>query len=129
MSLAPYTAWIIAQKNRDGQLSGVENTLNGKFFCDQKEAESTLGSVPPIMGSGFMVAEIVMVGAAEFQRDYNPLTEEKILNAAKVAYEKADDSAAKRVPWHNLADHWKTYWINLASAMDGKNNAQGTEIA
>jgi hypothetical protein len=72
MSLAPYAVWIVVQKTRDGKPCGVEKTFNGRFYCDQKEAESTLGSIPPIMASSFMVAEVVMMGAAEFQRDYHP---------------------------------------------------------
>jgi hypothetical protein len=55
----------------------------------------------------------------------NKSHEEKILNTAKRAYEIAEDSSAKRVPWHCLADHWRAYWINLVRAIDKAMREQG----
>lgn len=74
MSIAPTSVWVIIQKDREGNPRGMEKTT-GNFYLDEASAVFDLCRIDPIkLPESYMVAEVVVMGRPEFDRDYNPIT-------------------------------------------------------
>ncbi len=120
MSLAPYQGFFIVENDTQGSPRGVDKTLNGVFYCDKRQADIDLSTADPTLAKSFAVVSVVVMGEAEFARDYNPRQE---LPLEPLVHQQDDGM------WKVLDQKNTPFWWALFTTLEDLNAAWAAYLA